>query len=856
MRNFLITTVNLLLLFSINLFAEGQAPVRFELKSQWQFKQEGTDQWHKADVPGCVHTDLMHNKIIENPYYRLNEKKLQWIGEKNWTYETTFDFPEDALAKDHIGLIFKGLDTYAKVYLNGSLILSADDMFREWNVDVKQLLKSKNNSLRVEFRNVFDENVPKWKSAPFRLQSFPNNDQADTMINMYSRKAGFHFGWDWGPRLVTYGIWRPIYIEAWNDYKLNHVQIIQKEVTKEKASVTSAFEILSDKNQHVSIQVLSGSSQLASREFDLKKGDNNLSLDFTIMNPRLWWTNGLGEQYLYNFDFLVKSENGAVDKKSVRTGIRSLEVVRQKDSLGISMYVKLNGIPVFMKGADYIPQDNFQNRVSFERYKHMIKSARDANMNMLRLWGGGIFEDDTFYELCDEYGILIWHDFMFACGMYPADSHYLENVKQEIVDNVKRIRNHPSLALYCGNNENEVAWYNWGWKDKYSSSEQKQYESDMKKLYYEVIPEALSLSDTTRYYHFTSPIAGFNNIPSGMGDIHYWGVWHGKEPFENYEKNLARFVSEYGFQSYPEMNTIKKYAAPEDMNLHSEVMLSHQRCMSDERRDKEYGNRLITTYMERYFETPKDFESYVYLSQVQQAFGVKMAIESHRRNMPYCMGSLFWQIDDCWPVASWSSIDYFGKWKALQYYAVREYSQTIVSPVIKDDKIEVFIVNDKPGEIKAELELKLYDFSGKELSRRTVPVTIKSTSSAVYFTADKDEVLGNNDETKTFVLAQVKVNGSLLTENILFFVYPKDLELEKPKITMNLEKNSEGYLVELTADKFAKDVCLSTDEDGFFTDNYFDLIPGISKKFELKTDKTIDGLEGKIRLTSLVDTYK
>lgn len=855
MRQFLLT-VQIILLCSITLLAEGKSPVRLELKSQWQFRQEGTNQWHKAEVPGTVHTDLMHNKIIENPFYRLNEKKLQWIGEKNWTYETTFDLPGEILNKDHIELIFKGLDTYAKVYLNDSLILSADDMFREWNASLKGLLKASNNSLRVEFRNVFDENIQKWKNAPFRLQSFPNNDQADTMINMYSRKAGFHFGWDWGPRLVTYGIWRPIYIEAWNDYKLDHVQIIQKAVTKEKASITSALEILSDKDQHVSIQVLNGSSELASREYDLKKGSNKVSLDFSIMNPRLWWTNGLGEQYLYNFDFSVKSGNGYLDKKSVRTGIRSLEVVRQKDSLGVSMYVKLNGIPVFMKGADYIPQDNFQNRVTFERYKHMIKSAHDANMNMLRLWGGGIFEEDVFYELCDEYGILIWHDFMFACGMYPADSHYLENVKLEIIDNVKRIRNHPSLALYCGNNENEISWYNWGWKQMYSASEQKQYESDLKKLYYEVIPEALSLSDTTRYYHFSSPVAGFNGIPNGNGDIHYWGVWHGKEPFENYEKNLARFVSEYGFQSYPEMSTIKKYASLEDMNLHSEVMLSHQRCMSDERRDKEYGNRLISTYMERYYNNSKDFESYVYLSQVQQAFGVKMAIESHRRNMPYCMGSLFWQIDDCWPVASWSSIDYFGKWKALQYYAKREYAQTIVSPVIKDSKFEVFIVNDKPEEVKAELDLALFDFSGKQLSKKTVPVTIKNNTSAIYFSADKAEVLGNYDETRTFVLAQVKAEGSLLAENVLFFVYPKDLKLEKPKITMNVKKNSEGYTLELSTDKFAKDVCLSTDEDVFFTDNYFDLIPGISKKLELKTGKEIENLEGKIILFSLIDSYK
>ena len=443
-------------------------------------------------------------------------------------------------------------------------------------------------------------------------------------------------------------------MEGWDDFKINNVQVIQKNVSKENAEINSVINVISDSEVSTAVKVNVDGSEYINDNFQLKKGLNKIPVNFKIHKPDLWWTNGLGSHYLYNFNFIVQSENNIADSANLKIGIRSLEVVRKKDSLGRSFYIKLNGYPVFMKGANYIPQDNFQNLVTEKRYEDIIKSAADANLNLLRVWGGGIYENDEFYNLCDKYGILVWQEFMFACAMYPADSSFLYSVKQEVIDNVTRIRNHACLALYCGNNENEISWYQWGWKEKYSPEVQKQYEINMHKLFYETIPDALKETDTTRYYHHTSPSAGFNNIPYSDGDIHYWGVWHGKEPFESFNTNISRFVSEYGFQSYPEISTIKKFSSPEDRQLHSKVMLSHQRCMADDRKDKEYGNRLIQLYMQRQFNEPKDFASYVYVSQVLQAEGDKIAIEAHRRNMPFCMGSAYWQIDDCWPAASWS----------------------------------------------------------------------------------------------------------------------------------------------------------------------------------------------------------
>jgi beta-mannosidase len=827
------------------------------LTSHWTFREETKSLSYPASVPGCVHTDLLRNGLIPDPFFGLHEKELQWIGEKDWIYQTTFDVPAEFLNEEKVEIIFLGLDTYASVTLNDSPILSANDMFREWRIDCKKLLKQTGNTLSVRFRNIFDENLPKYKGAPFRLQAFDNNDQAETKISMYSRKAQFHYGWDWGPRLITCGIWRPVYLEAWSGFRIKNVHIQQRNVSVAGADIVSVVEILSNSDQSANITVTMDNAVLSQKAAHLKGGKNTLILEGHLTSPTLWWTNGLGSQYLYKYLLAVKNNRGATDALTENVGVRSLEVVRDKDTSGRSMYIRLNGVPVFMKGSNYIPQDNFQDRVTKERYEHIIRSAADANMNMLRVWGGGIYEDDLFYDLCDKYGILVWQEMIFACAMYPADEEFLANVHQEVVDNVVRIRNHSSIAMYCGNNENEAAWYQWGWKEKYDEQTRRAYDRDLKKLFYDVIPSALREADSTRYYHPSSPIADINNVPPSEGDTHYWGVWHGKHPFEKFSSNVSRFVSEYGFQSYPELSTVLKYTRPEDRQLHSDVILSHQRCMADERRDKEYGNRLIQTYMDQWFRTPKDFESYLYVSQVLQAAGVKMGMEAHRRSMPYCMGSLYWQIDDCWPVASWSSIDYYGRWKALHYAAKNSYAPILISPVVTIDKVSIVVVSDKLQGVDAVLDLKILDFDGVVVSQRSIPLSVKPNCSKPYVEMEKHQLIGTSDESRLVLYSRLVNGEEILAENLAYFKPAKELKLVKPMLTAGVTRNRDGVTVTIEANTFAKNVLLTCgDEDAFFSDNYFDMLPGTKKSITVTTKLSQGEFERTLKIISLVDSYE
>lgn len=829
---------------------------RYAIAGPWSFRDTSGSSWLPATVPGCIHTDLLRNGDIPDPFFGTNEQQLQWIGEKDWVYQTMFDLPAGMLMREQVELVFKGLDTYATVTLNDAPVLKANNMFREWRVECKSLLKEQGNRLTITFRNVFDENLPRYWSAPFELQAFPNNDQADVRISMYSRKAQFHYGWDWGPRLITCGVWRPVYLEAWDGARIKGVRVQQDNVTGFAADITSFLEIVSTGQHSVRVAATMDSQSIGTAEIQLHEGVNTITLNGRILQPRLWWTNGLGEQHLYRFRAAITFEDGSVEEHVESVGVRSLEIVREKDSLGTSFYVLLNGVPIFMKGANYIPQDNFQNRVSAERYENTVGSAARANMNMLRVWGGGIYEEDLFYELCDRYGILVWHDMMFACAMYPADEEFLKNVRQEVVENISRIRNHASIALYCGNNENEIGWHTWGWKQLYSPATQAAYESSMHTLFHEVIPAAVREADPMRYYHYSSPTGGLNNVSPNEGDTHYWGVWHGKEPFEAFEENVSRFVSEYGFQSYPQLSSVEKFTQQNDRDLHSPVMLAHQRCMADGRRDKEYGNTLIQTYLERYFRTPKDFSSYLYASQVLQAEGVRKAIEAHRKSMPLCMGSLFWQIDDCWPVASWSSIDYYGEWKALQYVARKAYAPIIVVPAFRGDSIEFHIISDQLDSLAAVLAITVQDFAGMELFRRSMPIIVKPNASGKQVTFSRKELMGGGDKNRLVMISRLMLGGSVETENLSHFVYPKDLDLQHPVITATANQIPGGYEVHLTTNTFAKSVHLSCERsEGMFCDNYFELLPREARVVQFQTRQEVSDFEKRLKIVSLVDTY-
>jgi beta-mannosidase len=824
------------------------------LNQNWFFSEQGEENWKPASVPGNIHMDLYENGLIEDPFFGINEQEMQWVGRKDWTWKTRFSISESQISAQNIFLRFNGLDTYATVYLNGEQILAANNMFRTWETDVKGMLHAGENDLEVHIRNVFDENNPKWESAPFRLMAFPNNDQADTMIAMYSRKAQFHYGWDWGPRLVTSGIWRPVELVSWNDFRIEDLHVIPGDVSENRATITTRLEIESAVTGIARAVISLNGAEMVSEDVDLTPGHQVREFAFQVDNPRLWWTNGLGEPYLYDYKVTLTGQNGMGDERFLKTGIRTVELTRNEDEDGREFQVVLNGIPVFMKGANYIPQDNFQNRVTRSHYEYILGSAAEANMNMLRVWGGGIYEENDFYEVADELGLLVWQDFMFACAMYPGDEAYLENVFCEVVDNVKRIRNHPSVALYCGNNENEIAWYQWGWKQMYSDEIQEKFEKDMHNLFYDTIPRALAEADPTRQYTPTSPVAGFAGQPNETGDLHYWGVWHGQEPFSTYNDVKGRFMSEYGFQSYPELSTIVTFTDPEDRHLHSEVMLSHQRCMADDRRDREYGNRLIQTYMDRHYRQPRDFESYLYVSQVLQAEGVKEAIMAHRRNMPFTMGTLYWQINDCWPVASWSSIDYYGNWKALHYFSRDLFRNILVAPRLVDGIVQLHVVSDELQPVEAQMKIGVWNINSGRSHRMEFDVVIPPNTATLVREIPLDELSRDIDPADLALEFSFTDESIPASRQILYAAEPKDLNMRLPEVKVSISETGGKTVITLTTDVLAKNILLGAGHEAArFSDNYFDLLPGESRTVTVESG-VVTGENLVIR--SLADTWQ
>lgn len=831
---------------------------RTEIHEGWHFKQARFGNWHKASVPGVVHTDLLSNEIIEDPFFRLNERAVQWIDKEDWIYETIIEGNNNTISYNNQQFVFKGLDTYADVFLNDSLILRANNMFREWKVNIKGILVKGKNKLTIYFHSPIKIDMPKWEALPYKLKA--DNDQSENggllnrKISIFARKAAYHYGWDWGPRLITSGIWRPIYLEAWNDIKIENSQIIQRKVTSQCANLSSIIEIIADKyypNAHIIIKA--DEKPLSSKYVNLKKGLNKIILNYDIRKPKLWWSNGLGKPNLYKFTTSVTLNNGISDSTDENIGIRSLKLITQKDTIGTSLYFELNGQPIFMKGANYIPGDNFLTRISDKKYERTILDAKNANMNMLRVWGGGIYEDDRFYDLCDKYGILVWQDFMFACSLYPSDDAFIENVKQEAIYNVRRLRNHPCIALWCGNNENVDAWFGWGWKKEYEAMK-KGYSTklwnDLYNLYFKLLPQIVQEYGGNVGYRASSPLAYPDKKSDGInGDSHYWGVWHGNEPISNYNTERSRFFSEYGFQSFPEFESVKTYAPYEnDQQINSEVMLLHQRGGN-------IANNKIEEYMIKNYNRPKDFENFLYVGMLLQGDAVKTAMEAHRRDMPYCMGSLFWQHNDCWPVASWSSRDYYGRWKAQHYFAKKAYDMILISPVIINENLTVHLVSDFLTSIKGKFYLKIMDMEGNIIYNKSIQVETPINSSKLIYKSNINTILNKVSKNDIIILTEF-ITPEKTYKNIAYAVAQKDLNLKKPHIKWNVKSIENGYILSITSDKFVRGVFLSLPNiEIFFEDNYFDLLPNEIKHIKLKTNIPIKELQKKLKIRSLIDSY-
>lgn len=831
------------------------------LHEGWKFRQARLTNWYPATVPGVVHTDLLQNKIIEDPFFRLNERGLQWIDKEDWVYETCFTLAADMMRKENMELVFEGLDTYADVYLNDECILKADNMFRRWSIPVRQYIREENNILKVYFHSPVKIDVPKWDALPYQYPA--SNDQSENgglfnkKISIFARKAGYHYGWDWGPRLVTSGIWRPVYIRAWSDLRINDVFIEQKEVGAGRAVIAGHVELDADKDMNgvlVTITDEVTGRVLGEWQADLKRGTNRVTVDFVLHKPKLWWSNGLGEPFLYRFRTDIIAGGELLDSKTERVGIRSLKVVHQPDKDGHTFYIELNGRPVFAKGANYIPSDNFLPRVTPENYKRTILDAAGVNMNMLRVWGGGIYENDVFYDLCDEYGIMIWQDFMFACSMYPAEGALLDNIHQEAVDNVKRLRNHACIALWCGNNECQDAWLGWGWKCEIER-QNKEYADKIwaqyRQQYHVTLPGVVREYAPGTFYWPSSPFA-FEGEMSGTtdGDRHYWSVWHGKAPISDYDSEKSRFFSEYGFQSFPEFESVKRYAPyPEDWDIRSEVMMSHQR-------GGDHANGLIETYLLNEYKKPRDFRAFLYMNHVLQGDAIKTAIESHRRQMPYNMGTLFWQHNDCWPVASWASRDYYGRWKAQHYYVRKAYDDILISSVVEGDDLKVYAVSDRLENTSGQLQLQVCQFDGTVVHHWGKSVGISGNDSRVCFSAPLAKLLEGADRGTVYVRVDYTDKSGRVYHNNYCLGKQKDMDYPKVDLQTEVRSIEGGYEVTVSADKFARAVCLSVaDNESVYSDNYFDVQPKSSVQVQVRTRLSAEAFNGSLRLTCLNNEF-
>ncbi len=830
------------------------------LNSDWSFQsalelsppidalgQDIKSDGYNTQLPNTVLNALLENGAIEDPFVRNNEARLQWLEKSDWIFQKRFDATPDMLLAKHVELILNGLDTYADVYLNDALVIKGNNLFRTWKADVRHFLQPKENVLKIYFTSPISKEKTAANNAYTDLPANPENTR------VYTRKAGFHYGWDWGPRLVTCGL-QSAEIQTWEDVKMTDVFLKQIQLTTDSAIIDAQVSIESSIETTVTVDVHFGDT-LYSKKAALKVGPNIAHVDVVMPSPKLWWTYNLGKPYLYDVKISVYTvrkdsfgEGGQSDEKVMKHGLRTLELVQEKDAVGESFFFKLNGVPVFAKGSNMIPLHFFEERVKKEDISRTIDAAIGANMNMLRVWGGGIYQPNAFYEACDEKGVLIWQDFMYACAMYPGDAAFLENARIEAVEQVQRLRNFSSLALWCGNNEINEAWNNWGWQPRFNPDQKEYIWKAYQDLFQKILPKAVSDNTNTGYYESSPRFGRYNNKSYTEGDNHDWFVWHDEKPFEHFEEKIPRFASEYGFQSFPEWKTIESFTEPHDLKLESEVMLAHQKHPK--------GNALMKKYMDKSFRTPKTFADFVYVSQLVQADGIRRAIEAQRRSMPTCMGSLYWQLNDVWQGASWSSIDNFGRWKALQY-AVRDvYANVLVSPIVKKDILEIHIVNDQLNGFEGELFVQTMDFEGHTIFMDGRYVNVNANSSAVFYENRVKNMLQNESSKTCLVLITFRPKGLPAFSRTFYFAQPKDLILEK-NVTIIKEVTAVegGYNIRLTSPSLLKNVCLSLDTEGVFSDNYFDVVPTQTYNVFLKTKASLEEVNKGLKIKSLVDTY-
>lgn len=810
-----------ILCYLVGQFLVAQTLTRIPLHTNWKFKQVGTSVLYPASVPGTVHTDLLNNHIIPNPIYNLNESKVQWIETKDWEYVCRFSLSAQQKSTQHIQLVFEGLDTYAQVYINDTLILMNDNMFQTHHINIKPYLRNDTNELKIIFMSSVQKGKEAAKKLPYTL---PEKER------VFTRKAQYQYGWDWRPRLVTCGIYKNVFLEFWDHAKINDVHYKIQSLTDSLAEIAVITEIESHQKQSYNIEVLINNASIPEKYKQTIKHQHTIKLRqgitidtflIKIPQPQLWNCNGQGPPNYYECYVGILNQNSTHDYKLFNMALRKIEFIKESDFFGESFYFKINGKKTFMKGANIIPLDNFMSKKI--DYHALVKQAKEANINMLRVWGGGLYLDDEFYTACDLNGILVWQDFMFACAMYPGDSLFLKSVSIEAEQQIKRLRNHPCLALWCGNNENDEAWNNWGWQKqfKYSKQDSTKIWCDYQKIFYDILPSAVKKHDGVTSYISSSPMIGWGRKESLVkGDSHYWGVWWGMEPFEVYNTKVGRFMSEYGFQSMPSYFTLKKYG--DTLSLNSAYIKAHQKHPT--------GFQTINAYLKNDYIIPNNFFNYVYVSQLLQRDGIRTAIEAHRRFKPYCMGTLYWQFNDCWPVTSWSAIDYDNVPKALYFATKKLYQNVIISITPQHQNFVIYLISDSTHTINAELITQLKNTKGEILYTTSKQVHIPNNSSLIVDSLPESLIkpYSLND---TYWHCELMYRDKPLAQKNFYFVKPKDLKLYQPTIQITKTNNT----ILLKSDVLVKDLYLyGSDSDLKLSDNYFDLEAGVQKEIYLQ----------------------
>jgi beta-mannosidase len=866
--------IGLVVLLALHALPAAAAP----LQAQWSFRllpgnaqlaaHADAGQWRAATVPGSVHTDLLANGLIPDPYAGAAEAGLQWIGLADWEYEARFDVDAATLARAHAELAFDGLDTFAEVSLNGRALLRADNSHRTWRARVDGQLRAKVNVLRIVFRSPITTLLPGVQAMPHKIAgNYPSpygDEPRDAMVGNFVRKPGYHFGWDWGPRYVTAGVWRPVRLESWGAQRITDVAVQTTALDAHRADLRVAVEVESAaaRTARVSVALIDPEGRVAAtveQPAALRQGVHVVTLPVHLDKPRRWWPVGQGEQARYTVRASIDAGTPDAAEASIRTGLRTVELRRENDAKGGQGFAfVINGVPIFAKGANVIPFDMFPARVDPARIRRELTAARDANMNMLRNWGGGYYEDEVFFDIADELGLLVWQDFMFGGGMQPGyDPAFRANVVAEARDNVRRLRRHPSLVLWCGNNEEETAWKDWGHGRDLTAADPV-FAGKVWRGYVDLfghdLRQVVDQDGLGVPYWSSSPgndlDAKAND--STRGDKHYWQVWGNPAlPVQAYLRETPRFMSEYGLQAWPVLRTLDGIIPADERQVDSATVRAHQKFMAGE------GNQRLLQYIEREFGTPRDFPGFVYLSQVMQAEGIALAALHHRASRPYTMGSLYWQLNDVWPGASWSSIDYAGRWKALHFHAKRFFADRAVAALRDDGATRVSLLNDRQQGFQATWRLRVIDLDGTLRSEQQHTVALPPLSAVEVGRFEDASLLHGADPTRTVAVVELLDGKQVLSQQVVYFAAAKELALARMKIDSDLRADGEGYVLTLRSPTLVR--ALWVDFDGLdvaLDDNALDLVPGEPRTLHLRSDADLAMLRSTLRFTSLADVLR